>query len=75
MMSNIDRAEDAARTSCARDRNSEPMRMHGHEDFHVTEAITEHEKGITGDEHHLTKFDSIDAIDEIFCEFPVLRKC
>ncbi len=49
--------------------------MYLSEGFDITEAIPERRKDVMADEYCLNKFDNVDAIDEIFCEFSVLRKC
>ncbi len=49
--------------------------MHSSQGFDVTEAVPEHRESVVGEEHRLNKLDDVDAIDEIFCEFSVLRKC
>ena len=69
------RAEGAARTNSTHDGDSKPIKMHSTQGFEVTEAIPELRESVVGDEHCLNKFDNVDAIDEIFCEFSVVRKC
>ncbi len=49
--------------------------MHVSERLHITEAVTKYCKNVVADEHRLNKFDNVDAIDETFYEFPVVRKC
>ncbi len=75
MISNGYRPKDAARTSGAHDGDREPIKMHIGDRFDITEAVPEHCESIVGNEHRLSKFDDVDAVDENFCKCSVLRKC
>ncbi len=75
MISSRKRVEDAAHTSSTHDGDDEPIKMYVSEGFDITEAVPERCKDVMADEYCLNKFDNVDAIDEIFCEFSVLRKC
>ncbi len=74
MLSDRKRA-GAARTNSAHDGDSEPIKMHFSQGFNITEAVPEHCESIMGNEHRLNKFDNVDAIDETFYKFSVVRKC
>ncbi len=65
----------ATRTNGAHDGDSEPVQMLRGQSVHVTEAIPEGCKHVMGNKHRLHEFDDIDAIDEIFYESSVIRKC
>ncbi len=55
--------------------DSEPIIKHTSQAPDVTEAIPECFRHVVGNDHCLHKFDDIDAINEIFYESSVIRKC
>ncbi len=68
-------AANVLRTYSAYDGDVEPIVIHSSHGVDVTEAVPKHCKYVVGNEHRLHKFDCIDAIDEVFCELSVIRKC
>ena len=75
MISNRKYVGNALRTNSAHDGDSEPVTIHSSQGVHVTEAVPEGCKRVVGNEYCLRKFNDINAVDEIFCESSVVRKC
>ena len=74
IVSNKNRTEGTACTNGAYDGSSEPIEMDFDDGIDIPKAVTEYFEGVVGDEHHLNEFNTVDAIDEAFCESSVIRK-
>ena len=74
-MSSGNWAANALRTNSAQDGTGEPTKIQSVQRVHIAKAVPKRCECIVGNKHRLHKFKDIDAINEIFNESSVVRKC